>query len=225
MRRRKSTVRQRTGRPTQAQSAELEERLRHAAVDVFLKKGFEGAAMEAIARAAGITKRTLYARYADKNALFGDAMVWAMARYHSPELPKEIEEWDLAAGLMEVARSTLARARDPDVVRLNRLAMIEAAHIPDFSNQAYSTIWSPRVVAVINLLAAHKKAGTIEVAEIEMAAEHFLAMVAQFPIWLAAMGQSRPPEMEERYARYAVELFLRSIQPLRATTRRVTVKR
>jgi AcrR family transcriptional regulator len=184
-------------------------------MDTFLENGFEGTAMEAIARAAGITKRTLYARYPDKNALFADTLVWALTKYHSSELPPEVGEWDLAKGLMEVARSTLARARDPDVARLHRMAIMQAARIPDFSTKAYSTTWSPRVKAVANLLRTHKKAGDVAVDDVDMAAEHFVAMVGQSTLWLAALGQARPRELEERYTKHAVELFLRAIRPQR----------
>jgi AcrR family transcriptional regulator len=169
--------------------------------------------MEAVARAAGITKRTLYARYPDKDALFADVMVWALMLYHSTDLPQKIEEWDLVEGLLELGRSILARARDPDVMRVNRLAFMEAFRIPDFSTKAYSTMWSPRVRALANLLEMHKKAGNIVVEDVEMAAEQFLAMVGQAPMWLAALGQARPPKMDERYLKHAVALFLRSIQP------------
>ena len=52
-----------------------------AAVATFLEMGYAGASMETIAKAAGITKRSLYARYADKRAVFADVIPWALARY------------------------------------------------------------------------------------------------------------------------------------------------
>jgi AcrR family transcriptional regulator len=200
------------GRPTKLQSAELEERLRNAAVDVFLDNGYEAATMEAIAQAAQITKRTLYAKYVDKKTLFADAVTWALGRYHSPALPADLENWDIGAALTEIARSTLARSRDPDVARLNRMAVTESHRIPDLSSRAYLTTWSPRVGAVIELLTFHKKAGTIVLKDVPMAAEHFIAMVRSCPGWISALGQSRPPAIEDRYMHYAVELFLLSIR-------------
>jgi AcrR family transcriptional regulator len=209
----RSAARIRAGRPTQAQSAQLAERLRQAAVNVFLKSGFEGTSMEAIARAAGITKRTLYARYADKQALFADTITWALDRYHWHEPALETGTHDLQAGLIAIARSALARAQDPDIVRLSRMAIAEAERIPAFATQAYCTTWSPRIQAVISLLDAHVQAGTAVVDDLEIAAEQFLAMVGALPTWLAVFGQCRTPEMEERYIQHAVALFLRSVQP------------
>ena len=65
-------------RPTRAEAAELDGRLRKAAVETFLEHGFHGTTMDAVARAAGITRRTLYARYPDKGALFAEVIPWAL---------------------------------------------------------------------------------------------------------------------------------------------------
>jgi AcrR family transcriptional regulator len=221
----RAAARKRTGRPTQAQSAQIEERLRHAAVDAFIENGYEATSMEAVARAAKITKRTLYARYADKEALFADAMVWALALYHARDLPPAINDWDLVDGLRKVTQSILSRSRDPDVMRLNRLAVMEAARIPGFSTKAYSTMWSPRVRALAELLESHKKAGNVVIDDVEMAAEQFLAMVGQSAMWLAALGQSRPARLEERYLQHAIELFLRAIRPARVARSAAAVRR
>lgn len=58
------------GRPRQDQAGEAERRLLDAALQRFLACGFEGTSCEDIARAAGASKATLYARYANKEALF-----------------------------------------------------------------------------------------------------------------------------------------------------------
>ena len=225
MGRKKSASATLNGRPTQAQSADIEERLREAAIDVFLVSGFDGAKMEAIAQAAGITKRTLYARYSDKSALFSDIVVWASARFHVSEMPEEITEWDLPKGLMLIARSALKRALDPDVMRLNKLIIKESARISDFSTRTYSTTWSPRVKAVADLLAVHQKAGNIAVENVEIAAELFVSMVAQRTLWMALSNASRPIEMEESHMRQAVELFLRGIQPVSVSKKSSTRKK
>jgi TetR/AcrR family transcriptional repressor of mexJK operon len=46
-------------------------------VTLFMENGYEATSMDAVALAAKTTKRTVYARYADKKALFTDAKVWA----------------------------------------------------------------------------------------------------------------------------------------------------
>jgi AcrR family transcriptional regulator len=200
--------RPRAGRPTQAEAEKLGLRLREAALGVFLERGFDGTTMEAVAKAAGITKRTLYGRYPDKRTLFGDVVRWALSRW-SGDVPLPVEPGaDLAAGLTAIGRVALARALAPDVVRLTRMATAEAHRFPEFAVSARTLAWSPRIRAVAELLRAHADRGVVTVEDPEIAAEQFLAMVTMLPAQLAAFGLSRGAEEEERRLRHAVRLFL-----------------
>ena len=49
---------------------ERRDRILRAAEDLFLRNGLRGTSMEAIARAAGVAKPTLYAYFSDKDAVF-----------------------------------------------------------------------------------------------------------------------------------------------------------
>lgn len=207
----RTSERTRTGRPRKADAARLEERLRQAALETFLEHGFDGTTMEAVAKAAGITKRTLYARYPDKRALFAAVVPWALARHHGDEPVAETASGDLATGLTAIARATLARALDPDIVRLSRMAMTESARFPEFAAGAHSLAWSPRMQAVMDLLRRHAEDGSVVVDDIELAAEQFLALVSAMPARLAAFGVVRAPEVEERHLQHAVTLFLRGV--------------
>jgi TetR/AcrR family transcriptional regulator, mexJK operon transcriptional repressor len=203
----------RPGRPTQAEAKRLDEQLREVAVAVFLEHGYDGASMEAIARAAGITKQTLYSRYADKRAIFIDVIPWAMSRYENPEPVGDSDEDDLAAALTTIARDAVARATDPALVRLQRIAMNESARFPEFSRSGETMTWSPRLRAVMELLRRHKAAGTIEVDDIELAAEHFLTLAQVLPARLADFGVFRSKKQEQRHLESAVTFFLRALRP------------
>ena len=111
----------RRGRPTQAEAKRLDLAVREAAVAAFLEMGYAGASMEAIARAAGITKRSLYARYADKRAVFADVIPWALARYTEDGTLEEVDGDDVETALLARA-GALARATHPQNVRLKRIA-------------------------------------------------------------------------------------------------------
>src|SRR5882757_1132152 len=58
------------GRPPTDEVAARATRLLDVATDFFLEHGFKGASMSEIARRAGASKQTLYARYPSKAALF-----------------------------------------------------------------------------------------------------------------------------------------------------------
>jgi AcrR family transcriptional regulator len=201
----------RRGRPTQAEAKKLHQKLRKAAVGTFVKHGYNGTTMEAIARAAGITRRTLYARYPDKRAVFLDVIPWALTRRTEREASYDVDENDLHASLLGIGRAGLARAIDPDIVRLTRIAMNESARFPEFAISAHSMTWSGRHRQVMELLRHHQEAGTIEVDDLESTAGHFIAMIEHLPTRLAECGIYRSAEEEERHLQHAVNLFLRGV--------------
>jgi TetR/AcrR family transcriptional repressor of mexJK operon len=207
------TQRTRTGRPTRAEAAKLEDRLRQAAVETFLANGFDGTTMEAVARAAGVTKRTLYAKYPDKRTLFAKVLPWAMSSLRWDDTVADDAGDDLRAALLLIGRAAAARVVDPRVVQLSRIAMTEAHRFPEFAEAAHSMTWSPRHRSVVDLLERHAHLGHVVVPDPELAAEHFLAMVSGFPALLAAYGLRRDPEDEERHIQDAVTLFLSGVLP------------
>ena len=205
-------ARSRAGRPTSTEAARLTERLRRAAVETFLEYGYDGTKMETVAQAAGITKTTLYSRYPDKRALFIAVSAWALTRLERDEqAASEPLPDDLAGALTVTARAILARSVDPDIARLNRMAIAESARFPEFAASSQAVTWTPRIRVIMDLLRRHQSAGAIAVEDIELAAEQFFAMVGAMPAWLAAYGIHRTPEVEEAHLQHAVKLFLNGV--------------
>lgn len=203
----------RRGRPTQTEAVQLRERLRESAVSAFLEYGYDGVTMEGIAQAAGITKRTLYARYPDKRAVFVDVIPWALSRAVDRDLSRKADDDDLEAALTELGRGAVKRALDPDTRRLHRIVMNEASRFPEFAISAETLGWSRRQRQVMDLLRHHQEAGTIAVDDIEIAAEHFLAIVETLPARLADFGVFRSKRQAERHLKLAINLFLNGIVP------------
>jgi TetR/AcrR family transcriptional repressor of mexJK operon len=203
----------RRGRPTQAEAKKLDLAVREAAVATFVEMGYAGASMEAIARAAGITKRSLYARYADKRAVFADVIPWALARYTDDGVPEDVDDEDVETALLALGRASLARATHPQNVRLKRIAFNEAASFPEFNVSAESMMWAGRLRAATEVLRRYDERGAIKVDDMELAAEHFLAMVEAVPARMADFGVFRSKKQQERHLQYAVKLFLQGVVP------------
>ena len=66
----------RPGRPTLSDAQLLD-----IALDLFLENGFERTSIDAITAAAGMAKRTVYARYGDKETLFKAALATLTHHY------------------------------------------------------------------------------------------------------------------------------------------------
>jgi AcrR family transcriptional regulator len=203
----------RPGRPTRAAAAELEDRLRRAAFETFLANGFDGTTMEAVATAAGISKRTLYAKYPDKRALFATVLPWATSTLEWDESVAPAGDGDLATELLNIARAALARAVDPNVVQLLRIGMSEVDRFPEFAESARTMAWSERHRTVVELLERHVESGDVTLTDPDLAAELFLAWVSAFPMMLAAFGVRWSTRERERHLKHAVTLFLSGVLP------------
>lgn len=201
------------GRPTSEETAQLSRDLRQAALTLFLEHGYEGASLDAIARAAGTTKASLYVRFANKETLFTAVVQWATGRSDWPEpQPAPPDFDDLEGALRAIADAALRRATHPAMVNLTRLAVAQAGRFPDLAQRTFAASWTrQRVVA--ELLQRHAEGGAIVAEEPEILAEHFLGLVSGMPARLAAFGIVRDAATQRRYTDVAVELFLRGLRP------------
>jgi AcrR family transcriptional regulator len=83
----------RAGRPSPAEAAQLDNDLREAALRLFLDRGYDATSMDAIAKAAGTTKVTVYARFQSKEELFSSVLWWALQRGDWPQAEAPPRTW------------------------------------------------------------------------------------------------------------------------------------
>jgi AcrR family transcriptional regulator len=201
----------RSGHPTKAESARLDDDIRRAALQVFLDRGYENASVAAIAAAAGTTKASLYARYPSKEELFHAVTFWAMGRndWPFPEPPPPDFD-DLRAALTAIAKAAHRRALDPSMVKLSRLVIAQAARFPELARRASTTA---RHQLLVDLLKHHVANGTIVADDVEVLADHFIGLVAGMPARSASLGIMRSPKAERHRMDVAIDLFLKGLRP------------
>lgn len=206
--------RPRAGRPTREQAQARQDELLDAALDHFLAKGFELATIEAIAQAVGMTKRTVYAKFADKEALFRAAVNRAVERYWvSPERIAATDRGDIEQTLIAIARLRIDEVRTANGLRLQRIIATESYRFPDLHMLAYERGALPAIRFLASLLERETAAGRLAVAEPEKAAVLFMSMVVSAPVRVIVAGQDLPEaEIDERL-RFAVDLFLNGARP------------
>jgi TetR/AcrR family transcriptional regulator, mexJK operon transcriptional repressor len=147
-----------------------------AAAQVFLERGFPGTSVDDIAAAAGVSKRTVYNVFADKEQLFraiiGDAI--ATAERFSAELASTTAEaTDAATALTALARELAALLLGGRVVPLRRLLIGEARRFPEFAVEYYERAPGRVMAAVAAALSAFDERGQLRIDDPEVAAEHF----------------------------------------------------
>jgi AcrR family transcriptional regulator len=197
------------GRPTREQALLRHEALLDTALEVFLERGYEQATLDAIAAAAGAAKRTLYARYEDKAALFKAAVQRAIERFTVPiETLRLTETEDLEETLTAVARMRVAHVASPVGLRLQRILNTESYRFPEIFNAAFEQGTGPMIAFLTEVLQRHAAAGRVAIDEPERAATVFMSMVVGGPTRILVSGNTLgPDELEDRIA-FSVRLFL-----------------
>lgn len=203
----------RAGRPTAQQAQARHAQLLDTALDMFLDKGFELTTMEGIAAAVGMTKRTIYARYPEKAALFLAAVGRAIERTATrPDAMRAVESDDLEATLVALGRLRIADLSTPEGVRLRRIITTESYRFPDILMLSYDHGARPVADYLIDLLRRHDSAGAICVARPDMAASLFMTMVLGGPVRLIASPQAMSATEIDDWVQAAVRLFLNGVR-------------
>jgi TetR/AcrR family transcriptional regulator, mexJK operon transcriptional repressor len=172
-------------RPTrggrQGASERKREAITEAAVRLFLRDGFERTSVDAIAEEAGVSKRTIYNHYGDKENLFlsviGDTYNGMIAIFEQliDQYLTDVSAEGLEANVIAFAYETaLTAARSPDRPALIRLMMSEGTHFPELR----LVQMRPRGITAIiaDRLTTLAARGLLEVTEPEEAANHLFSL-------------------------------------------------
>jgi TetR/AcrR family transcriptional repressor of mexJK operon len=148
-----------------------------AALTLFASDGYERTSVDAIAAEAGVSKRTVYSHYGDKENLFlsvvRDTYEGMLARI-SEIVEHTAWDGDLRVTLTScVTAITRSMVRAPERSTLVRMLMAEAPHFPALIDLLRSRSVTPLLAAPLARLAA---AGRLAAADPAQAAEHLSAL-------------------------------------------------
>ena len=201
------------GRPTREQSELRHEELLDRALELFLENGFELVTMEAIAAAVGMTKRTVYARYEDKSALFRAVVQRAIERWMVPiETMRAAESDDLEATLLAIAEIRLQNAISPVGLRLQRIVNAESYRFPEIFNLAYEQGTRPALAFIADLLTRRAAEGGLQIEDPQIAAAAFLSMVIGGPTRAIVLGGPVDEAALETRIAICVRMFLNGVR-------------
>lgn len=149
-----------------------------AARELFLQEGYERTSVDAVAVRAGVSKRTVYDYFGDKEALFrtvvqveSEALLTSIEAAVTEELGDDV---DVAVALLAFARRIATRSiSSSHYAVLRRLAATEASRFPDLVGRS-SGDGPERLLA--GRLAAYARAGHLRAPDPHRAAEHFVAL-------------------------------------------------
>jgi TetR/AcrR family transcriptional regulator, mexJK operon transcriptional repressor len=202
-------MRGRGGRPSRQQSAELAVRILDVAEALFLSHGFGETSIEAVAKRAGISKRTFYHRFPGKERLFEAVVRRLIERWLPPLDAGLVESPSLADGLRLTAEHMLRIALTPEALALHRIVIAEARQFPGLARMMHEIGAASGIERIAQQLEPRIKSGELRPMNARFAAEEFILMVVTGP-QRRALGLATPLTTTElaAWAGDAVLLFL-----------------
>jgi TetR/AcrR family transcriptional regulator, mexJK operon transcriptional repressor len=107
------------------------DRIMTAATQIFIERGFTASSVDAIGRAAGVTKRTIYELIGDKEALFHAVCARMCATAGTFHFNVAASKLPLRDMLMDMADTILASSLAPAATAFNRMLAVEALRFPN----------------------------------------------------------------------------------------------
>ncbi|THD65522.1 MAG: TetR/AcrR family transcriptional regulator [Bradyrhizobium sp.] len=176
---------------------------------VFMDLGFDGASMGEIARAAGVSKGTLYVYFADKNRLF-EAIVERETLDQQKMAFNFDPERDVATTLREFGQAYIALLCRPGGGSAIRTVMAIAERMPEVGRRYYEQVLEKTIDRLAGYLEAHVGPADLAIEDCQLAASQFMLM-CQASLFLPFIFQAAPAPSAERMAQViesATQMFL-----------------
>ncbi len=147
-----------------------------AAEQCFLASGFGAVSMDAIARAAGVSKATVYAHFASKEALFGAVVTRLSERRFGGFSVDALDPRAVEASLTTIAQRFLELILSPEAIALNRIIIGEITRFPVLGEVFWAAGPERTRAQTEAFLGRVAEAGALAVPDARLAAEQFLAL-------------------------------------------------
>ena len=113
----------------------VRDRVLCASFEAFREKGFHGVSTLEIATRAKVSKRELYALFADKQAIVVECIKWRTKQMQAPlALPRPKDTLALSATLTAFGTALITNVCDSSVLAVFRLAISEAERTPEIAH-------------------------------------------------------------------------------------------
>ena len=176
---------------------------------VFMDLGFDGASMGEIARAAGVSKGTLYVYFADKSRLFE-----AIVEEETLEQGKITFNFDpqrnVTTTLTEFGQAYIAIICRPGGGSAIRTVMAIAERMPEVGRRYYEHVLAQTISRLAAYLDVRVKLKELAIDDCQLAAAQFLLM-CQASLFMPFIFQAAPAPSAERITQVvesATRMFL-----------------
>ena len=177
---------------------------------VFLASGFDGASMGEIAKAAGVSKGTLYVYFDSKDALF-EALTTQEKRWLAEALFKvDPADPDIAGVLTRLGLTYLGEMSKPGHVSAVRMVIGATEKFPHLGRAFFEAGPACGIDRLAGYLRTQVRAGRLRADDPELAAKHFLHLCQAGLLTRLLFAAGDPPSESEtrRLVDEGVRVFL-----------------
>jgi TetR/AcrR family transcriptional regulator, mexJK operon transcriptional repressor len=180
-----------------------------AARKVFLKSGYGAASMDAIARAAGVSKATLYTHFDGKDELF-EALMVAECRHFSDQIgQRACEAPNIRAGLLSLAEDFNNLMCTKESLAMYRIVVAETVRFPELGRIFYDSGPKVMISRIAELLARASACGALAITDAHVAAVQFIGLVRGDSHLMSILGLTPAgKKVPADYIESGVDLFL-----------------
>ena len=171
--------------------------------------GFDGASMGEIARAAGVSKGTLYVYFADKSRLF-EAIVEAETLEQGKLAFNFDPARDVPTTLREFGQAYIQLLCRPGGGSAIRTVMAIAERMPEVGRRYYENVLEKTIDRLADYLEARVESNDLAIDDCQLAASQFM-LTCQASLFLPLIFQAASPPSAERMTQVvesATEMFL-----------------
>ena len=186
-----------------------------AARKLFLESGYGTVSMDAIAAEAGVSKRTVYSHFQNKETLFGAIIGGMCEAMGGPNATALAADQSPEEVLKAYGRQILKMVLNPEALAVFRVVLSESPQFPELSQMFCTAGPDPMCGFLSNYLAELDSAGVLAVGDPRVAAEQFINMVKGpfFTSLLFGVGEPPSEAEAERALDQAVSIFLGGVRP------------
>jgi TetR/AcrR family transcriptional regulator, mexJK operon transcriptional repressor len=153
------------------------QRILEAARQVFLTDGYGATSMDTIAKAAGVSKATVYAHFSSKDRLFSEIIAQRCRRHFPNDLDAEIDALDPKEALRTIGQRFAAHVLAPEVLDLYRIVVAETPRFPELGRALYEGGPRTGCTRMAHYLQHLVDRGVFDIPNTELAARQFFSMI------------------------------------------------
>ena len=177
---------------------------------VFMRDGFEGASVDDIARAAGVSKATLYSYFPDKRLLFSEVARVECERQASEAVAVISQTGSVKDALCQAAHAMVGFFLSDFGQQVYRICVAESYRFPELGRRFYESGPAMGRERLKQVMTPFIEAGALKIDDMNLAANQFAELCKSdlFTRQLCGVSREASPQEIEHVVNGAVEMFL-----------------